>query len=90
MTYEEAEELAGTVNGWMAEAAPVRLTCADDVFGELQETSVRADADVMVVSHYEPGEWKLTLHNACDVIGGETIEQAVIVSHQHCPVVARN
>lgn len=90
MSPEEAEELAGTVNGYAEAGAYVVLTCAEDVFGELNETSVRADAEVQVVPHYESGQWKLTLHDACDVVGGETIDQAVIVSHANCTVIGRN
>lgn len=91
MTYEEAEELAELVNSWNGSA--VTLTCAADVMHELEEAAQldgREPPEVQVIQHYEPGQWKLTLHNACDVIGGETIDQAVIVSHKNCAILGEN
>jgi hypothetical protein len=88
MTYEEAEELAALVSLWNGSA--VTLTCAADVMHELEEVAQLDNGEppeVQVIPHYEPGQWKLTRHDACDVIGGYTIEDAVIVSHRNCTVL---
>lgn len=90
MTYEEAEALVSLVNGWAQDGSPLTLTCAQDVFGEIQEFPVSDEINVQVIPHYEPGQWKLTRHDACDVTGGYTIEDAVIISHKNCTVLARN
>jgi hypothetical protein len=90
VTYEEAEELAGLIAGWTADGSPVTLTCAQDVFGELQETSLLAGTDVQVMTHYEPGQWKLMRHDSCTVLGGETIDQALIISHESCTILGEN
>jgi hypothetical protein len=90
MTYEEAEALATLVSAWNGSA--VTLTCAADVMHELEEARLDGGEppEVQVIPHYEPGQWKLTLHNACDVTGGYTIEDAVIVSHENCTVLGEN
>jgi len=90
MTYEEAEALARLVSLWNGSA--VTLTCAADVMHELEETEYDgAEApEVQVVPWYEPGQWKLTRHDSCDVVGGKTIEDAVIVSHKNCTVLAES
>lgn len=90
MTREEAEGLAAVIDSWAAEGAPMALACAQDVFYELQEAVFSADPDIQVIPHYEPGQWKLTLHDACDVTGGYAIGDAVIVSHKGCTVIAEN
>lgn len=90
MTYEEAEALAALVDDWMKNEVPVTLTCAEDVLGELNEVPLRPDADVLTVSWYSLGQWKLTRHDSCDVTGGETIDQAVTVTHRRCDVLAQN
>lgn len=100
MTYDEAEELARLITGWaMTTAALVgtdestlTLTCAQDVFGELQEFALPEEPEiqVMAVGHYEPGQWKLVRHDSCDVIGGQTIDEALIVSHGNCTVLGEN
>jgi hypothetical protein len=87
MTYEEAEALAALVSDWNGNA--VILTCAADVMYELAELDTELP-EVQVIPHYEPGQWKLTRHDACEVTGGETIGQAVIVSHRDCTVIAEN
>jgi hypothetical protein len=90
MTYEEAEELAALIGGWGAGGSDLTLTCAQDVFGELQEVPLSAEPEILVIPHYEPGQWKLVRHDSCDVIGGETIDQALIVSHENCTVLGEN
>jgi len=92
MTYEEAEELVSLVAGWAADGSPLTLTCAQDVFGELQEFDLTeaAEVQVMAIEQYEPGQWKLVRHDSCDVIGGATIDQALIVSHKDCTVLGEN
>jgi hypothetical protein len=87
MTYEEAEALAELVSSWNGTA--VTLTCAADVMYELQELDIETP-ELQVVPHYEPGQWKLTRHDACDVTGGRTIDEALIVSHRNCTVIAEN
>lgn len=92
MTCEEAGELAGLIAGWAADGSALELLCAQDVFGELQEFELPEEPEiqVMVPAHYEPGQWKLMRHDACDVIGGETIDQALIISHKNCTVLGEN
>ena len=92
MTYEEADALARLVAGWAADGSPLTLTCAQDVFYELQEI-LPTEADevqVTVIPHYEPGQWKLMRHDSCDVIGGATIDEALIISHKDCTVLGEN
>jgi hypothetical protein len=90
VTGEEAEALAGLIDGWGADGSPLTLTCAEDVMHELDEVVYSAEPEILVIPHYEPGQWKLTRHDACTVIGGETIDQALIVSHENCTVLGRN
>ena len=90
MTYEEAEALARLIDAEGTEHH-VLLTCAEDVAGELAEVPWENPvAEIQVIYHYDPGQWKLTRHDSCDVIGGETIDQAIIVSHRDCTVIAQN
>ena len=90
MTCEEAEEIGRLIDAEGPECY-VRLVCAEDVAGELAEVPWENPvAEVYVSPHYEPGQWKLTRHDACDVTGGETIEQAMIVSHRKCTLIAQN
>lgn len=90
MTYEGAEALAGLIDGWGADGSDLTLTCAQDVMFELGEVSYSAEPEILVIPHYEPGQWKLTRHDACDVTGGYTIEDAVIISHKNCTVLGEN
>lgn len=89
MIYEEVEELAGLIDGWGADGAPLTLACAQDVMFELGEVPYSAEPEILVIPHYEPGQWKLTRHDACE-IWGQTIEDAVIVSHGRCTILAQN
>jgi DNA-binding MarR family transcriptional regulator len=46
--------------------------------------------EVHVAEHYEPGQWKMIRHDRCQVTGGETPEQAVLVTHEECTVLGRS
>jgi DNA-binding transcriptional ArsR family regulator len=50
--------------------------------------SVFVGIDVTVIDAYEPGRWKLVLHDGCEVIGGSTPGEAMIVTHRRCAVLA--
>lgn len=91
MTAEEAEEVVALTEIWGGgRHGALTLTCAQDVFGELQEFPVSPDVEVLVVPWYGHGSWKLTRHDSCDVTGGRTIDEALIVSHARCTVLAKN
>jgi hypothetical protein len=92
MTPGEAEELAALITRWAAGGVALELACGQDVFGEIQEFELpdSPEIDILVPAHYESGQWKLVRHDACDVIGGETIDQAVIVTHRDCTVLVQN
>jgi hypothetical protein len=92
VTPEAADELARLLREWGRAGAPLVLTCAEDVFCELQEFPLPEEPEIQVLAtgRYDPGQWKLTRHDSCLVLGGETIEQAVIVTHPFCAVIARN
>lgn len=38
----------------------------------------------------EPGWWKLTRHDACEVTGGDDTDMPMAVSHEHCTVLAES
>lgn len=76
------------------------LSCAPDVEAALHrftfETSVTwgdtlvsvMGIEVNVAWHYEPGQWKLVLHDHCELIaGGENPGDAMIASHAMCTVM---
>jgi hypothetical protein len=92
VTAGEAEELAALITAWAAGGVALELVCGQDVFGELQEFDLPEDPeiDILVPVHYEHGQWKLVRHDACDVIGGETIDQAVIVTHRRCTILGQS
>lgn len=80
------------------------LTCAPDVWEAVKAGSVPAEPrmpwepdlssltgiEVVCVQHYPAGAWKLTRHDSCTVIGGETPEQSMIVTHENCTVLAEH
>lgn len=77
------------------------LNCAQDVWDEIRMTVPPAPPrqpwefdlhsltaiEVSVAEHYEPGRWKMIRHDHCQVIGGETEEQAMLVTHDECTVL---
>jgi predicted ArsR family transcriptional regulator len=80
------------------------LCCAQDVWDEIRMASAPAPArrpwepdlhsltavEVTVAEHYEPGQWKMIRHDHCQVTGGETQEQAMLVTHLECTVLGRS
>jgi hypothetical protein len=80
------------------------LTCAQDVADALADVSTPApprmpwEADltfltginVVVSPDAAPGTWQLLRHDHCEVIGGETPDQAMIVTHRDCTVLGSN
>jgi predicted ArsR family transcriptional regulator len=80
------------------------LHCAQDVWDEIRvasapaaprmpwETDLRSltAVEVTVAEHYEPGRWKMIRHDHCQVTGGETQEQAMLVTHEGCTVLGRS
>jgi hypothetical protein len=45
---------------------------------------------VIMMDHYGHGRWKLIQHDHCSQIGGETIDQAMIITHERCTVLGSN
>jgi hypothetical protein len=80
------------------------LRCAPDVCralaspasGDYRDVSPDVPASlvtgivVVMMDHYDRGRWKLVRHDRCSVIGGETIEQAIIVGHDDCTVLGES
>lgn len=80
------------------------LYCAQDVWEEVRLASIPAAprrpwepdlrsltaVEVTMAKHYEPGQWKMIRHDHCLVIGGETQEQAMLVTHDGCTVLGRS
>jgi hypothetical protein len=80
------------------------LTCAQDVADALAHISTPTPPrlpwepdlaaltgiDVVVSPDAAPGTWRLLRHDHCDVIGGETPDQAMIVTHRNCTVLGEN
>ena len=80
------------------------LCCAQDVWDEVRMASALAAprqpwepdlrsltaVEVTVAEHYEPGRWKMIRHDHCLVTGGETQEQAMLVTHKECTVLGRS
>jgi DNA-binding transcriptional ArsR family regulator len=80
------------------------LNCAQDVWAEIRLTAPPAQPrlpwdfdlhsltaiEVHVAEHYDPGRWKMTRHDHCQVIGGETREQAILVTHDDCTVLGES
>lgn len=80
------------------------LQCAQDIWDALKETSAPAEPrrpwepdltfltgiNITVIPSYAPGRWKLVRHDHCEVIGGETIDQAMIVTHEDCTILAES
>lgn len=80
------------------------LHCAQDVWDEIRLTTPPAPPanpwepdlsfftaiQVQMAEHYEPGRWKMIRHDHCQVIGGETQEQAMLVTHDECTVLGRS
>lgn len=77
------------------------LLCAQDVWADVKASVPPApprmpwevDLDlfgiqVNVIDSYEPGRWRVVRHDHCQVIGGETQEQAMLVTHEGCTVLA--
>lgn len=80
------------------------LLCARDVWEDIQRSSDQVpqrmpwEADlsfftgvqVTVIDSYEPGRWKMIRHDHCEVIGGETPDQAMIVTHERCTILGES
>jgi hypothetical protein len=96
MTPEEAEALTAFVLEHQPGMHYQVLSGALDVTAALAELQGKPDTGNVGLTYVttrlakQPGWWKLTLHDACDVIGGETIDQAIIVSYKNCTVLGEN
>lgn len=96
------EDLIALLNAHAGTPCRKVLVCARDVWETLSaagapvaivqpwefDVSELTGIGVIVGKGYEPGRWKLIRHDKCEVIGGETVDQALIVHHEGCAVIA--
>lgn len=86
LTLTCAQDVADAL-AWVSQPRPPRDPCD---FYALGTVGSFTGAGVIVIDRYEPGQWKLVRHDSCDVIGGHSIEDAIIVSHKNCTVLGEN
>lgn len=98
------EDLISLLNTHAGTPHRTVLVCAQGVWEKLKasgapvaichpwefDVSELTGTGVIIAKGYEPGRWKLIRHDKCEVIGGETIDQALIVHHEGCAVIAEH
>ena len=94
----EAAQLDALVRGFDRNDRHYRvLYCAPDVYEALAERQGKPDAGnigftyvTCVMGTRPPGWWKLVLHDRCDVIGGHSVDDAMIATHDDCTVLGES
>lgn len=97
----DLDEVTGLIREHAGTKYRKTLTCAQDAADAVASVSAPAaprqpweanvalltGIEVVVIGGYVPGRWKMTRHDHCDVIGGDGIDQAMIVTHKDCAVL---